>query len=49
MDLKRLVTLLEHMKERLDVQEPVTEIELEPITEKPTFSLVSGDVYELTF
>ncbi|CAH8493526.1 unnamed protein product [Schistosoma bovis] len=43
MDLKRLVTLLEHMKERLDVQEPVTEIELEPITEKPTFSLISGD------
>ncbi|CAH8503741.1 unnamed protein product [Schistosoma margrebowiei] len=41
MDLKKLVTLLEHMKERLDVQEPVTEIELEPITEKPTFSLSS--------
>ncbi|CAH8503885.1 unnamed protein product [Heterobilharzia americana] len=39
MDLKQLVTVLEHMKERLDGHEVITEIELEPITEKSETSL----------
>ncbi|CAH8476049.1 unnamed protein product [Schistosoma turkestanicum] len=41
MDLKKLVTFLEQMKERLDGQEVITEIELEPIAKKPSFSLSS--------